>query len=101
MFRNERCLNCATKLPRDSSRDLGHRIVRSWKPQRADSWHARPIGLTDGPDPDVSRGLDYHGNAKIPVHMFGDYHTWRPDESDVHIMRIRKTDAYTRPFVYE
>lgn len=43
------------------------------------------------------KGLDFHGDSRRPVHMFGDYHTWRPDEDDAAMMRIRARPAYTCP----
>merc|ERR1712217_813809 len=68
----------------------GIMVMPKWQPPSAVDWF--------GP---THKGLDFHGDSKSVVHMFGDYHTWRPDEHDAAFMRIRKSDAYTLPVEYE
>mmetsp|Transcript_13036 Transcript_13036/g.46354 ORF Transcript_13036/g.46354 Transcript_13036/m.46354 type:complete len:497 (-) Transcript_13036:71-1561(-) len=65
-------------------------VMPQWQP----SSHLNYFGPTH-------KGLDFHGDSRAPVHMFGDYHTWRPVENDRNFARVRQTSAYTTPIEYE
>jgi len=74
-----------------SSFSIGNvKVMPQWQP----SSQLKFFGTTH-------KGLDFHGDSHSLVHMFGDYHPYRPVEDDRYFGRVRGGLTYTTPIEYE